>query len=258
MIAIIDCCGSNFASIQYALERLGQSVVLTHDHKVIQAADYVILPGVGHAKTAMEALKSHQLDQLIPTLTQPILGICLGMQLLHEFSEEGMVECLKIIPGSVKRFQSSDALIPHMGWNRLLIDDIAHNTNALFSGINPDDYVYYVHSFYAEPTAFTVAYNDYINHFSAVVNKDNFYGMQFHPEKSGKVGEQLLKNFINLSMDRKNLKNLMIQEALKSMKDFNDTGLGITGEEAIRWLNTWGTDAETSAPKVRKIDKGSK
>lgn len=199
MIAIIDCCGSNFASIQYAFERLGQEVVLTHDYDVIKTADYVILPGVGHAKTAMEALKSHQLDQLIPKLTQPVLGICLGMQLLHEFSEEGMVECLKIIPGSVKRFQSDNMLIPHMGWNRLLIDDASHNTNALFLGINPDDYVYYVHSFCTEPTAFTVAYNDYINRFSAMVNKDNFYGMQFHPEKSGKVGEQLLKNFITKS-----------------------------------------------------------
>ncbi|WP_151193219.1 imidazole glycerol phosphate synthase subunit HisH [Cysteiniphilum sp. JM-1] len=196
MIAIIDCCGSNFASIQYALERLGQRIVLTHDHEVIQTADYVILPGVGHAKTAMAALKSHQLDQLIPRLTQPVLGICLGMQLMHEFSEEGMVECLKIIPGSVKRFQSSDALIPHMGWNRLLIDDALRSTHPLLLGTNPDDYVYYVHSFYAESTAFTVAYNDYINYFSAMVNKDNFYGMQFHPEKSGKVGEQLLKNFI--------------------------------------------------------------
>ncbi|WP_119342706.1 imidazole glycerol phosphate synthase subunit HisH [Facilibium subflavum] len=196
MIAIIDCCGSNFASIKYALARLHQKAVLTHDQQIIKEADYVILPGVGHAKMAMEALKAHKLDKLIPGLTQPVLGICLGMQLMHAFSEEGNVTCLNILPGRVKRFHSNDMSVPHMGWNTIKPIN-SSTTHGLFDGVKVQDYVYYVHSFYAEVTKFTLAQNDYITCFSAVVNKENFYGMQFHPEKSGKVGARLLENFIS-------------------------------------------------------------
>ena len=194
MIAIIDCCGSNFASIKYAFEKLGQQIVLTHDAEVIKKADCVILPGVGHAKSAMESLKKHGLDTLIHRLTQPVLGICLGMQIMYSFSEEGDTECLGIFAEKVKAFKKTQRFsIPHMGWNNLQNIDKNH---FLLKGVVEDDYIYFVHSFYAELNQFSIASNDYINDFAAVVNKDNFYGIQFHPEKSGSVGVKILENFI--------------------------------------------------------------
>jgi glutamine amidotransferase len=199
MIAIIDSCGSNIASIKFALERLGQTVILTSDSKIIQSADYVILPGVGQARHAMSTLRASGLADLIPILVQPVLGICLGMQLLFEHSEEDDVTCLGIIKGKVKRFESkSELIIPHMGWNTLSAVQEGH---FLFNGISEKDYVYYVHSYYAEVNGATIATNAYASYsggasFAAIVNRHNFYGMQFHPEKSGKVGEKLLQNFI--------------------------------------------------------------
>ncbi|GMN90317.1 imidazole glycerol phosphate synthase subunit HisH [Francisella sciaenopsi] len=194
MIAIIDCCGSNFASIKYAFEKLGQEIVLTHDAEVIKKSDCVILPGVGHAKSAMANLKKYNLDKLIPKLTQPVLGICLGMQIMYSFSEEGNTDCLNIFPEKVKAFKKTQGFsIPHMGWNSL---QKINKDHFLFKDIAEDDYVYFVHSFYAELNQFSIATNDYINDFTAMVNKDNFYGIQFHPEKSGRVGMKILENFI--------------------------------------------------------------
>ncbi len=195
MIAIIDCCGSNFASIQYAFERLGQSCLLTHDKDAISRADYVILPGVGHARSSMEALKSHALDTFIPTLKQPVLGICLGMQLLYSHSEEGDTKCLDIIQGKVRFFgaHNSKESVPHMGWNTLT--NIAEVN--LLQDIDQTKHLYFVHSYYADITEDCMAECNYILPFAAMVQKRNFYGMQFHPEKSGTVGETLLRNFIN-------------------------------------------------------------
>jgi glutamine amidotransferase len=194
MIAIIDCCGSNFASIKYAFENLGQEVVLTHDANEIKNADCVILPGVGHAKSAMLNLRQNNLDTLIPNLTQPVLGICLGMQIMYSSSEEGDTTCLGIFPEIVHEFKKSDTLsIPHMGWNNL--QNIKSN-HFLLDGMSSDDFVFYVHSFYADTNDYPFATNDYINDFTAIVNKDNFYGIQFHPEKSGVVGVKILENFI--------------------------------------------------------------
>ncbi|QLE78602.1 imidazole glycerol phosphate synthase subunit HisH [Francisella sp. Scap27] len=194
MIAIIDCCGSNFASVKYAFEKLGQEIVLTHDPEVIKKADCVVLPGVGHAKSAMENLRKYDLDRLILKLTQPVLGVCLGMQIMYSYSEEGNTDCLGIFPEKVKAFKKTQGFsIPHMGWNSL---QNINKDHFLFKDIAEDDYVYFVHSFYVELNQFSIATNDYINDFTAMVNKDNFYGIQFHPEKSGRVGMKILENFI--------------------------------------------------------------
>ncbi|MFC4892754.1 imidazole glycerol phosphate synthase subunit HisH [Pseudofrancisella aestuarii] len=194
MIAIIDCCGSNFASIKYAFEKLGQEILLTHDAEEIKKADCVILPGVGHAKSAMENLRLYGLDTVISQLKQPVLGICLGMQIMYSHSEEGDTECLGIFNEKVKSFRKTQGFsIPHMGWNSL---QNINKDHFLFQNIAEDDFVYFVHSFYAEINDYSLATNDYINNFTAIVNKDNFYGIQFHPEKSGAIGMRLLQNFI--------------------------------------------------------------
>lgn len=194
MIAIIDCCGSNFASVKYAFENLGQAVVLTHDIDTIKTAKCVILPGVGHASSAMPSLKKYGLDKVIPKLTQPVLGICLGMQLMYSHSEEGDVDCLGIFDQKVKAFRKkTNFTLPHMGWNNLQNISKEH---FLFNGIIESEFVYFVHGFYAEINSYTLATNDYIDDFAAMVSKDNFYGIQFHPEKSGIVGMKILHNFI--------------------------------------------------------------
>lgn len=195
MIAIIDGCGANIASVLFALERLGQQALLTTDAAIIRNADYVILPGVGTAKNAMEKLAENDLSDVIKKLTQPVLGICLGMQLLYEFSEEGNIKGLGVVPGDVKLFPKSPELVfPHMGWNKLTVN----NNSRLFNNINSGDYVYFVHSYFAAINDHTVATTQYGENFTAAVEKNNFYGVQFHPERSGEVGQQILRNFLAL------------------------------------------------------------
>jgi len=194
MIAIIDGCGANIASVQFACARLGKKSVLTTDPAVIKAASHVILPGVGTAALAMSRLKSLHLTDIIPTLTQPVLGICLGMQLLYEASREGDVPCLGLLQGKVELLPDADGLIvPHMGWNQLQMQP---HSSPITAGVETNSYVYFVHSYAAPVSDYTVATTDYGRIFSAIVNKDNFYGMQFHPERSGAVGATLLKNFL--------------------------------------------------------------
>lgn len=183
MIALINGCGSNICSIQYALQRLGVESVLTDRPDVIRQASRVILPGVGHAASAMKTLRDKQLVDVITQLTQPVLGICLGMQLLYEYSEEGNTTCLGIIPGRVTQLIATpEKVVPHMGWNQL-------NTEA-------KPYVYFVHSYAAPVNAWTVTTSEHTQQFTAIVQYKNFMGMQFHPERSGYYGEQLLMRFI--------------------------------------------------------------
>lgn len=194
MIAIIDYNAGNVKSVQFALERLGKSAVLTSDKAKIEAADKVIFPGVGEASSTMENLHKTGLAQLIPTLTQPVLGICLGMQLMCATSEEGNANGLEIFPMSVRRFPTDTALkVPHIGWNT-----IGKLDSPLFQNLSANEYMYFVHSFYVEQGAATVATTDYVQPFSAALHKDNFYAVQFHPEKSGAAGEQILTNFLSL------------------------------------------------------------
>jgi len=192
MIAIINYNAGNTRSVQNALQRLGYTSLITHDSEEIRQADKVIFPGVGEATSAMNYLKEKGLDTLIPTLTQPVLGICLGMQLLCESSEEGNTECLGVFPIKVLKFKGTEK-VPHMGWN-----DFVRLDGALFIGVRTADNVYFVHSYYAELAPATSAVCDYILPFSAGLEKDNFYATQFHPEKSAGIGEIILKNFLSL------------------------------------------------------------
>ncbi len=192
MIAIIQYDAGNTASVKNAIERLGYETKLTADKDEILSADKIILPGVGAAGTAMSALKSAGLHELIPMIKQPFLGICLGMQLLCKYSEEDDTSCLAVFDALVKKFPA-EANVPHTGWNNLsdfksdLLQCVAENAD-----------VYFVHSYYAELCGGTVATCDYILPFTAVMQENNFYGTQFHPEKSGLAGEQILKNFLSL------------------------------------------------------------
>ncbi|MEN8769427.1 MAG: imidazole glycerol phosphate synthase subunit HisH [Candidatus Arcticimaribacter sp.] len=192
MVAIIDYDAGNVRSLQFALERLGVESVLTADPQVIKAAEKVIFPGQGAAGSAMNKLKQTGLDQLIPQLKQPVLGICLGMQLLCEATEEGEVDGLGIIPGKVIRF-SNQVKVPQMGWNT-----INNLQSPLFKDIKEGDFMYLVHSFYVPLLDATIAQSDYDGDYSVALQKDNFYGVQFHPEKSSKAGSQLLQNFLAL------------------------------------------------------------
>ena len=197
MVAIIKYNAGNVQSVQYALQRIGVDSIVTDDKATIQSADKVIFPGVGHANAAMKYLRERQLDQLILSLKQPVLGICLGLQLMCKYSEEGNTDCLGIFDEQVKLFSTSLTAvhkIPQIGWN-----NIYDYHSKLFTGINDNEFVYTVHSYYAALGAATIATTDYIIPYSAALEKDNFYAVQFHPEKSGKVGEQILKNFINIS-----------------------------------------------------------
>ncbi len=192
MIAIIEYNAGNSTSVKFALDRLGVTSIVTSDADIISSADKVIFPGVGEAKSAMNFLQQRGLDQLIPHLEQPVLGICLGMQLLCEASEEGQTKTLGIIPTTVKAFPNTD-IIPHMGWNNFTRLD-----SPLFDKLCLSDDVYFVHSYYVPLGHYTIAETDYILPFSSAVQADNFYGVQFHSEKSGQVGHQILKNFIHL------------------------------------------------------------
>lgn len=192
MIAIIDYVAGNVKSVENAVRRLGFETIITSDFEEIRNAEKVIFPGVGEASTAMKYLKQTNLEKLIPTLKQPFLGICLGQQLLCDFSEEGATKCLGIFDLKVKEFPSTD-IVPHMGWNNL-----QKLQGPLFEGISEADNFYFVHSYYCEVGEFTTSECDYILPFSATLQKDNFYGTQFHPEKSGDVGSKILENFLKL------------------------------------------------------------
>ena len=207
MIAIVNYDTGNIRSVTNALHRVGCSEwVYTDDKAILSQADKVILPGVGEASTAMAKLAERGLDAFIPTLTQPVLGICVGTQLMCQSSEEGNVECMGIFRTKVKKFvthpdgsfsifnsQFSIEKVPHMGWNQ--ITDLR---TPLFKGIDEGAYIYYVHSFYPELCDDTIATTRYINAFSGALGRDNFFGTQFHPEKSGAVGAQIIKNFLEL------------------------------------------------------------
>lgn len=192
MIAIIDYGAGNVKSVENAVRKLGFETIITSDFEEIRNAEKVIFPGVGEASTAMEYLKQRNLDTLIPTLKQPFLGICLGQQLLCDFSEEGNTQCLGIFELKVKEFPATD-IVPHMGWNNL-----QQIKRELLNGISTDDNFYFVHSYYCEVGENTTSECDYILPFSATLQKDNFYGTQFHPEKSGDVGSKILENFLKL------------------------------------------------------------
>lgn len=192
MIAIIKYNGGNVNSVQNALNRLNVSSVVTDNFDLIRKADKVIFPGVGEASSTMKILKEKCLDRLIPTLKQPVLGICLGMQLMCKNNEEGNTVGMGIFDISVKKFPSEN-IVPHMGWNTISVFQ-----SPIFSGIEEENDVYFVHSFYCELSKNTTSVCDYILPFSASLHKDNFYAMQFHPEKSGRVGSRLLENFLKL------------------------------------------------------------
>ncbi len=194
-IAIIKYNAGNVCSVDYALRRLGVEPVITADEETLRRADRVIFPGVGEAATTMSFLHASELDRVIRTLHQPVLGICLGMQLMCRHSEEGDVDGLGIFEAEVRRFVSvrHEDKVPHMGWNT-----IGQTCSALFDGFEGEEHVYFVHSYYVPVHEATAAVTDYIHPFSAALHKDNFYATQFHPEKSGGVGERILRNFLNL------------------------------------------------------------
>lgn len=192
MIAILKYNGGNVSSVQNALNRLGAESIITDDFELIKKADKVIFPGVGEASSTMKILKEKGLDQLIPSLKQPVLGICLGMQLMCKSNEEGNTVGMGIFDCNVKKFPQLD-LVPHMGWNTVL--DLK---SPLFSEILEEDDLYFVHSFYCELSENTTSVCDYILPFSASLQKDNFFATQFHPEKSGKVGNKILENFLKI------------------------------------------------------------
>ena len=194
-VAVVKYNAGNIRSVDYALKRLGVEAVITADKEILQSADKVIFPGVGEAGTTMNHLKATGLDELIKNLRQPVFGICLGMQLMCRHSEEGGVDCLNIFDVDVKRFvpQKHEDKVPHMGWNT-----IGKTNSKLFEGFTEEEFVYFVHSFYVPVCDFTAAETDCIHPFSAALHKDNFYATQFHPEKSGKTGERILRNFLDL------------------------------------------------------------
>lgn len=193
-LVIIKYNAGNVQSVMYALERLGVSPVLSDDPETIQQAERVIFPGVGEAGSTMRYLRARQLDQVIIDLKQPVLGVCLGMQLMCRHSEERDTDCLGIFDESVKRFPQGDLKVPHMGWNRLAV-----NGHPLLQGLGADPYTYFVHSYYVAPGPDTIATTDYVLPFSSALARDNFYATQFHPEKSGEVGASILRNFLTLS-----------------------------------------------------------
>ena len=199
-VAIIKYNAGNIQSVKFALERLGVHPIITDDPEEIKSAEKVIFPGVGEAKSAMTYLKEHGLVDLIKGLKQPVLGICIGQQLMCQHSEEGDTDCMGIFPTAVRQFPKGVKVndetlkIPHMGWNNMTFN----KEFPLFKDLGDNPYVYYVHSFYADVCEYTVATTEYAAKYSAALHKDNFYALQFHPEKSGEVGQKILKNFLEL------------------------------------------------------------
>jgi imidazole glycerol-phosphate synthase subunit HisH len=196
-LVIIKYNAGNIQSVLYALDRIGVSAKVTDDHEEIRNAGKVIFPGVGEASSAMRYLKERGLDELIKNLTQPVLGICLGMQLMCKYSEENDTKCLGIFDEDVKKFRPQPLKetykIPQIGWNSIY--DLKGN---LFKGVKQDSYCYFVHSYYAALGEHTIATTDYIQPYSSALHRNNFYGVQFHPEKSAETGEQILTNFLKL------------------------------------------------------------
>lgn len=192
-IVIVKYNAGNATSVRFALQRLGAEAVVSDEPEIINSADKVIFPGVGEASSAMQFLRNAGLDNVLKQLRQPVLGICLGMQLMCSHSEEGNTDALGIFPVQVKKYPEAAFKVPHMGWNTL-----SNLKGPLFAGVPDQVYMYYVHSFYAEQCAHTIASTEYILNFSAALQKDNYYGVQFHPEKSGVEGECIIKNFLEL------------------------------------------------------------
>lgn len=194
-VAIVKYNAGNIHSVQNALDRLGVDTILTDNQEELNSADKVIFPGVGEASTTMKYLETRKLDRIIRELRQPVLGICLGQQLMCSHSQEGNVDCLGIFDVPVLRFvpEKHEDKVPHMGWNT-----ISEYHSDLFKGFQQPEYVYFVHSFYVPVCDWTAATTDYITPFSASLHKDNFYATQFHPEKSGGIGEKIIDNFLNL------------------------------------------------------------
>ncbi len=190
MIAIIKYNAGNVTSVENAINILGYSTVITNDISILKAVDKVVFPGVGEASSAMRHLKENGLDEVIKSLNQPVLGICLGLQLMCTYSEEGDTQGLGIFNTQVKKFPPKD-IVPHMGWN-----NFTSIKGILFKNIQTQNDLYFVHSYYAEISQETIAVTDYILPFSAALKKDNFYATQFHPEKSAEIGLQILKNFL--------------------------------------------------------------
>ncbi len=191
-VVIVNYNAGNVQSVTDALNRLGVQPVISSDPEVIASSDKVIFPGVGEASTAMSFLKERKLDKVIQGLKQPVFGVCLGLQLMCRHSEENNTECLGVFDIQVRKFEPK-LKVPQMGWNTL-----TNMNSPLFEGLPENPYVYFVHSYYAELSNKTVATTDYVNPFSAALQKDNFYALQAHPEKSGKVGEKILENFLKL------------------------------------------------------------
>ncbi len=189
-VAIIKYNAGNIQSLTFALNRLGVDPVLSDDPSVLSSADKIIFPGVGEASTAMNYLRTNKLDEVIRNIKQPFLGVCLGLQLMCQHSEENDTECLGIFDLSVKRFDAAEK-VPHMGWNT-----ISNLKGPLFNGVSDQSYLYFVHSFYAELSDDTIATCGYANKFSAALHKDNFYAVQAHPEKSSGTGQKILENFL--------------------------------------------------------------
>jgi glutamine amidotransferase len=193
--AVIVDSGANLASLEYALERLGVRTQVTQDPLAIASASHVVLPGVGAAADAMERLRRAGVAQVLTLLTQPVLGICLGMQLLFRNSEEGPSECLGLVPGTVRRLEAAPGRpVPHMGWNQLE----GRRKDPLLEGLAAREYVYFVHSYAAAVSQHTLASTDYGLPLSAVIRRGNFWGTQFHPERSGRAGARVLANFLRL------------------------------------------------------------